>query len=187
MIAACGVFGIMLPLHISRPTNLQKGTRKEPCISPHSPDSDSSELRSTKTLMRSRRRKLRPGATGAPLPHPKMKRSTIFLEGRRARTAINATTTPETSLHSARSTKHAPNAHARLNLRWMKTKENSAELDASADPFGEHRCHATSSFLRILRSSTARKIQSPGSVTICHPSSFTEATKKPPCNASSCS
>src|SRR3954468_5230473 len=56
------------PLRISRATNLRKGTRKEPCISPHSPDSDSSELRSTKTLLRSRRRKLRSGATGAPTP-----------------------------------------------------------------------------------------------------------------------
>src|SRR3954468_7593994 len=175
------------PPRISRPTHLRRGTRKEPCINPHSPDSDSSELRSTKTLLWSRRRKLRSGATVAPPLHPKRKRNTTFLEGRRARIAINATTTPETRLHSAKSIKREPNAHARPSPRWMKMKENSVELDASADLFGEHICHAISSFLRILRSSTARKIQNLGSAIICHPSSCTAVTKKPPCNASSCS
>ena len=156
------------PLRISRPTHLPRGTRRGPCISPHLPDSDLSELRSTKTLLRSRRRRLWPGTTGAPPLHPKRKRNTTFLEGRRARVTINATTMPEMRLHSAKSTKHEPNVHARLNPRWTKTKENSVEPDASADLFGEHRCHAISSFLRILRSSTARKIQNLGSAIICH-------------------
>src|SRR3954463_2704205 len=142
------------PLRTSQPTHLQRGTRRGPCTSPHLPDSDSSELRSTRKLPRSRRRKLRSGSNAAPPLHPK-KRNMTFLEGRRVRATATATTTPETRSHSAKSTKREQSAHARLNPRWTKTKENSVEPDASADLFGEQRCRAISSFLRILRSSTA--------------------------------
>src|SRR4051812_5706879 len=122
------------PLRISRTTNLRKGTRKDPCISPHSPDSDSSDLRSTKTLLRSRRRKLRSGATGAPPLHPKRRRSMTFLEGRRARIAINATTTPETRLHSANLTK----------ARAKRACSSESEMDEDEGELCGARCFSRS-------------------------------------------
>src|SRR4051812_43144566 len=144
------------PPRTSRPTHLQRGTRRGPCTSPHLPDSDSSELRSTRKLPRSQRRKLRSGSTASPPLHPK-KRNMTFLEGRRVRATATETTTPETRSHSAKSTKREPSTHARLNPRWTKTKENSTEPDASANLFGEKGCCAISSLLRILQSSMAHK------------------------------
>src|SRR3954466_6258068 len=137
------------PPRTSHPIHLWWGTRKGPCTSPHLPDSDSLELRSTEKLLRSQRRRLRSGSTTAPRLHPTRK-STTYLEGTRARAITAAITTLEASSPNARSTKRAPSAYARLNPRRTTTKENSVELDASADPSGGHGCRGTSSFLRTL-------------------------------------
>src|SRR4051812_589890 len=123
---------------------------------------------------------MRSDSTTAPHPQTKRKKTRmIYLDDARVRDVASTITTLEVTSLSARSTKHAPNAHAHPKPKRMTT-ENSAELDASADLFGEHECREISSFLRTLRSSMARRTRRCGSATTCRPSSCMAETKTPP-------